>query len=461
MSGHKRATITISEEEYRRLHRADIRRRFAEFGRKAKPAAPPAELTNSLREMEDRQHLLEQTLRDLGQDLDWIGADMMEDLLAQNARCYQGLAAVIEETNSDANASLDSLSQRLSEEMQRERAEYERQLQALGHRLEHYEQREQSREQAARQWLRQSAAFADFIQEHLDHERFMPGRLSGIMSSLNFAQDNLAQGFFESSLQTSQQAFLQLSELHFELEQRIVEWQTEYERTQSALTQFVAELEMNSSVNAIGMEGEELADQVRLGYWSNGHYEDLVNKSRRLLTLLREEQRSIPTEELRRTQAELLPVVREKFESILYEARLKALSSQLRMTIAEHAFQALETQGFRLQASGYANRDMRAGFTAHLESSDGSQVMIEVLPATDTKQELANELVVITNHPSLKTEQEARLQWQELCRALHQHDLQVSLPEVHAPPPLTIPSSVENNSRRNEPAIQAQRHHNV
>ena len=131
------------------------------------------------------------------------------------------------------------------------------------------------------------------------------------------------------------------------------------------------------------------------------------------------------------------------------------------MNIAERALQALETQGFKLSGAGYANKDMRAAFTANLENPDGSRVMIEVLPAEKTKQELTNELVVITNHPYLKTEHEARLQWQELCRTLNEYDLHVGHPEIHSAPPLIIADPVEKPSAFNETLIRSKRHHNV
>jgi hypothetical protein len=461
MSGHKRATVTISEEEYRRLHEADMKRRFREHSRSnARTSGQTIELSNTVREMENRQQLLEQALREMGQDFDWIGAEMIDDMLAQNARCYEGLATMIQETTSNTNASLEFLSQRFTEEMQREREQYHHHLQSLSLRLDTYQQKEQAKAEAARQWLGQSAAFADFIQEQFDHERFLPGRLSRILGSLNFTQGNLAQGFFESSLQTSQQVFLELSEFRFELEQQIVEWQTEYAKTYDALTRFVAELELNASVNAFGLEGEELTEQVDLGYWSNGKYRELLDKCRHFLTLLSRERASISTEELKRTYHELLPVVTERFESIIYEARMNALNSQLRMNIAERALQALEIQGFRLNAAGYANQDMRSAFTARLENPDGSRVTIEVLPTDKTEQELANELVVITDHPYLKTEQEARLQWQELCRTLNQHNLDVSRPEIRATP-LASTKPGESSPRLTEVLGPSKRHHHV
>jgi hypothetical protein len=130
------------------------------------------------------------------------------------------------------------------------------------------------------------------------------------------------------------------------------------------------------------------------------------------------------------------------------------------MNIAEKALQALETHGFQLNEAGYTDRDMRGAFTAHLENADGSRVMIEVLPA-QKEQELANELVVITNHPYLKTEHEARLQWQELCRTLNEYDLTVTRPEVRAAPPLTLPTPVKEAAPLSEPLTLSERHHHV
>jgi hypothetical protein len=461
MSGYKRATVKISEEEYRRLHQADMERRFKGHTKKAKTSGQATDLTNAFREMENRQRELEQALNTLDQDFDWIGADMMQDILSQNAHYYEHLATSMEDMNANTNASFAILAQRFAEEMQREREQYRNHLQSFVQRLDTYEQREQSKAGAARRWLRQAVALADFIQVHFEHERFMPGTLSRVLNGLSLAQNNLAQGLYESSLQISQQAFLQLSELRLELEQHTVEWQTAYAKAQSALTQRIAEMEVNSNVNALGLEGEELPEQVDLEFWSNGKYRELLDKCRHLLTILTREQQSISTEELKRIDTELLPILVERFESVIYDARLNALNSQLRMNIAERALQALETQGFRLHQAGYSNQDMRTAFTAALENPDGSRVMIEVLPTEKTKQELTNELVVITSHPYLKTEHEARLQWQELCRSLSEYDLQVSRPEVHAAPPLTTSDSVERAPLLNESLIPSARHHNV
>jgi hypothetical protein len=450
MSGYKHATVTISEHEYRRLHDADMKKRFKKHTKmKTENSAQLADLANTLRQMENRQRQLEEAFGELEQDSDDIDLEAIEQALAQNALCYESLVAIMEESASHANDSLVDLSQAFAERMQQERENYHRHLQGLVQRIDQHEQREQLKEQSARQWLKRSVGAADFIQTHYDHQRFLPGRLARIYQQLDFAQSNLAEGLAEASLQVSQQAFLELSELRLELEQRILEWQTEYTGTYSAIAHLLRELELNATVNAFGLQGEELPEQIDVAFWSDGKYNQLVAKCRQFLDLLTQDRSHISTEELQRIHGELPAVVTASFESILYEARLKALNSQLRMNIAEKALEALEQHGFQLSEAGYVDKDMRAPFMAQLANMDGSRVTVQVLPTDQTSRELSNELIVITNHPYLKTEHEARLQWAELCRTLNEYSLDVSRPEVReAPAALTEPFPAPNLLQR-------------
>jgi hypothetical protein len=108
------------------------------------------------------------------------------------------------------------------------------------------------------------------------------------------------------------------------------------------------------------------------------------------------------------------------------------------MNIAEKALRALENHGFCLENSGYSGDDMRSQFNAQLASPDGSEVTINVLPTEKSSEELSNEIVVITTHPSIKTDHEARMQWDELSYTLSQYNLKVGRPNTspnHTPMP--------------------------
>jgi hypothetical protein len=431
MSGFKRATVTISEEEYRRLHQADMKKRFGGHKKsKESHGEQNLELINTLQQMELRQRQLEQALVQSQHEARPADNESVQAVLAQNALYYERLAEIVEETRSGAHQSAVSIYEWFSERIEQERAQYHQGLQYLAQQLEEENYKEQAKEKLARQWLNRALRLSEFIQDHFDHERFRPGKYSRLLQRLNFAQGNLAAGAPDASLQISQQVFLDLSELHFELEHSVMEWQAEFARAQNELQELFNDIQQNPQVNAMDLEGQVLPEQLELDYWSNGKYSEALNRCRQFVTVVAEEHLS--TEELKRIHTDVVPVITEYFDSVVYEARLNALNSQLRMNIAETALDALETHGFQLQESGYENKDLRSAFTLQLKNPDGSVVSIEVLPGDGTGQELANELIVKTEHPMLKTEHEARLQWEELCRAFRQYNLSVSRPEVRS-----------------------------
>jgi len=446
MSGLKRATIRISEQEYRRLQEAEATHKYREQSSSRDEFLAQREiLTGALHEMESRQYQLEAALG----DLNYAGAEAIQELIMQNAEYQESMARMIEETGLRADDSFILLSQEFSTQLETERELYRHHIEALHQRLGNHEQEGQSKAESAKTWLQQCRILADFIQSRYDHERFLPGRLARALPKLELAQDNLMQGFAESCLQTSQQTFLDLTELRFELEQRLLEWQHEYGHAHLALSHFIKELEQNRSVTAVGLDGEELNAEVDVDYWTNGRYFQLVQSSQKLLTLLSHDQEGISTEELIRTHRELLPIMRNRFRAMVGDARLSALNSQLRMNIAEKALEAFETQGFTLNKAGYTDDDMRTAFLAQLASFDGSLVSINVLPPEKPGEGVGSDIVIATTHPFLKTEQEARLQWEEISQIFRQQNLSVSNISISETPP----AGMTNN---NEPSPSSQ-----
>ncbi len=237
--------------------------------------------------------------------------------------------------------------------------------------------------------------------------------------------------FMSSSLQGCQQSYLELTDLNAVLEQLVLSWQTAFEKTYELINDLLYQMVSNGKLNAVGLQGEELPDLVDLNYWTNGRFSQLLGHSRQLAANLVQDQSILAMEDLDRVYNQIIPVIRELFESIIYEARLSALNSQLRMNIAEKALQALENHGFCLETSGYSDDDMRSQFNAQLASPDGSEVTINVLPTARSSEELSNEIVVITTHPYLKTDHEARMHWDELSYTLSQYNLKVSRPEIN------------------------------
>jgi hypothetical protein len=461
MSGYKRATVTISEQEYRRLHDADMKRRFGRNKQEKQDTGQThLKLSNILQMMESRQRQLEDLLGNVDRHFSRIEAETMQNIIMQNAICYDSLSAVIEETAAYTSDSIASMSQFFEDNMLREREHYRQNIHMLVRQIDEHRQKEFVKEQSARQWLKRAVMMTDFIQEQFDHQRYIPGRLHKIQQSLELAQNNLAEGFFEASLQLSQQTYLELSELHFDLEQRMVQSQAQYERAFLAARQVLADIEAGRQVYALGMQGEELPEMVDINYWTNGKYSALLNKCHMLLEYLKQDTQRISTEDISRVFDEIVPTIRKSFENIVYEARLNVLNSHLRMNIAEKAQQALEKHGYRLCEEGYAERDMRASYKVQLDNQDGTQVTIQVIPKEETDQEMTNDLVVITEHPYLKTEQEARMKWEEIRETLSHYNLNISQFQTHPQLPERMDNREQPILQTRQPA-QIQRKNNV
>lgn len=450
MSGYKHATVTISQEEYRRLYEADMTKRFKQFSRiKSQDASHNEVVLNLIDQLEERERQLQSALSTLGQNDTANDNHLLQELLNQNSLYYENMVANLRNTNFEFQDAMSSMTDDFARIMQVERESYNQSLQSLIYNQNINQNNEYLKAEAAQTWFNYCLTFVDFIQAQFDHERFTPGRLNRILRNLNIAENNLANDFCEACLQVSQQMYLELSDLNLELEELIFQWQALFEKTYASLNDIIFQMISNGKVKAVGLNGEELPDYVELDYWTNGRFLQLLDHSRQLLANMNQDQNILTSEDLDRIYYQILPVVRETFESLVYEARLNALNSQLRMNIAEKALQALENHGFCLDRSGYSDGDMRSQFNAHLACPDGSEVTINVMPTEKASQELSNELVVITKHPDLKTEHEARIQWEELSQTLAQYNLKVSRPEILTTP-ASFPSERSGQESRTE-----------
>jgi hypothetical protein len=431
MSGYKHATVTISQEEYQRLHETNMKKKFKDFAKvQSKDSGRDETVLNLIQQLEAREMQLEDLLNSTDEPSDIIDGEILQSIAEQNAVSYRQIIQTLRDASLEFHESIDNLSDNFRQELQNDRETNLQYLQNLISAQAYTQNKEYAREQAAEFWLNRCGLLAGFIQSQFDLERFTPGKFEKIIRKLSYAENNLAQGFSESCLQVSQQMFLELTDLNMELEQHYLQWQTLFADTYSSLNEMIAQMNSNEFICALGLKGEELPNSISLEFWTNGRYHQLLDHCQQLSSYMIQDQNILSLDDIQRIYSQILPSIRESFEKIIFDARLNALNSQLRMNIAEKALEALENHGFVLDESGYSNNDMRSQFNAHLECPDGSQVLIQVLPTEETTEALANDLVVITTHPFLKTEHEARLRWEELSQTLNKYNLRVSRPQI-------------------------------
>lgn len=425
MSGHKRATVTISEQEYRRLHEADIQRRFRrKKGADSQEREQQIRAMNSVFEhMQDRQNYYEGLIADLGDEVLRIEEDTSRELLAYQAAMNEEWSNQMDFVSAEHNAILESLAERFQNELQRERQNLYQSLNSYERQLQQWNIEARNKQSIANQWITHSVAISDFINNQFEPERFAPGRLGKINRKLALAQANLEQGMPEASLHAAQQAFTELSDLRVELETRAMEWQNQFEMTYSAAKELYKTVLANAQVPALDVAGNELPFPIDLDYWSRNAYRVLLNEAKQFQQYLRAHHQTLSSQELQRVRNQELPVLQDRLESMIYEARLEAIQSQLRINIADLALQALEVQGYRLQEARFANDDMRGPFVATLINDDQSSISLRILPKEG--QDLASDLQIVSNDSAIRTAGELFARFQAIRSSLGQKGLTI------------------------------------
>ena len=216
---------------------------------------------------------------------------------------------------------------------------------------------------------------------------------------------------------------MELSDLRVELETRTMEWQNQFQITYTAACDLHKMILANAQVSALDVLGNELPFLIELDYWSSAGYDALLREAKQLCQYLREQQWSLGLEDLQRIRNQELPRLQSRLESMIYEARLEAIQSQLRINIADLALQALEHQGYSLQDAGFAENDMRGSFVATLRNEDQSSISVRILPKQG--QDLTSDLILISNDSAMRTAGELFARFQAIRSSLGQKGLTI------------------------------------
>ena len=430
MSGHKHATITISQDEYRRLHEIDMERRF----NKKKGSQGNDSRYNALLEayqlIEERQREYESMITEMNEEMAILEAEQSNDILAVQSEYYQNLINQLQdlqEENSGAHNALRETTQHFEEVIQNERAKAQERYNALLQQVSIMGQEQTHKETHTREWIESGKQLSVFINDKYDHNKFYPSAYDKIVQRLNMGIQNLNRGYVDSGLQFAQEAYLQFSELRIALEQKTSEWLASYQIASDEVRELFERVSGTPVISAIGVEGEDLHIDIDLDYWSNGKYSDLHSRLKTLLSMLQTSKDEINFDDLAKLTNEIIPMYRGYFSDIVFEARQSLINSQLKYNVACLAMEALEKHGFSLKQAEYKNNDKRDAFSAQLSDPSGSKIILQITP---NKINNSNTLVIDTLDDTVHTEDEYMRRWNEINHSLVEAGVQVGQVQV-------------------------------
>ncbi len=427
MSGLKKATVTLSENEYQKLHDAQMRLRFLE--RKVPDMLEEAQeagnalLWENVSLLRDRQQDYQELVNGFDEQVRDLESVTAESLAAYQENFYASLQNV-------AGDLLDHTSQALAEQNQLFLDLYAQENNFRQEQFSHLEQKISSLQGSARQkrayamqWIDAARKLAGFIQANYDTTKYAPGQVGKLSKELQLCMQNLNQGMPEAALLNAQQTYSHLSELRGELERKQNEWSVLYQACLLTAQRFYANLAGSQRLPAVDTDGNELPYEIDVDFWCGRKLSRLSEKTRNVLQQLQKDQAILDAPALNQLIQADFPALQDELDKLIVDARLAALTSQVRINIADLVVQALEQQGFVLQASNYSNNDQRKAFSARVQNLEGSEVIIQVMPVPGDAGK--NELQLHSLDKDQRTEHELRQRSQEISRTLNDHGLVV------------------------------------
>ncbi len=443
MSGRKRATVSLSNDDRKRLQAAserlsqvehdynELRQRIQQFNNQENQA--------SYHELEARQQGINHSLAGMNQQLMAIEIQTSQALLEQAADFHQQNlitgTAIWDQTNQLLNQHSASVYAAIEASQGARQAEFLR----LNNALIHQKNQTQSKKRAARSMIQAAAILYQALETAYHDEPKAFKQLQEFQNAIELAASNLESDFSEAALVAAQQAYHGLSNLRGEME--VIIQQRGYLFTlASAKAHEVKEIiEKNQHIRAMDLDGNLLEIQIDTDFWSEGRLGYLDEIIQQIETALNRPVQELETENLAAYIQVCEQVETEIIQSV-HQARLNAISSQVRFNIAECVVGALKEQGFTLENSEYGGDDMRNQYSMVLADFEGNEVSIEISPVPG--EIIDHNLEMVSHDKDLRTEHELRQRGKELATSLRGFGLQIGRISG-APVGASLPTSQE------------------
>jgi hypothetical protein len=319
MSGHKRATISISEDEYRRLHDAEMKLRFL-----PKKTAEPSTLNNQIHEavvdhfeqIRSRQEAFERTMSVFHNEIRTIEYQAGSALLDQHAHFTEQVSEAVGSLWERTQDLLDEQSTRFNLLVLAEHQARQAEVFSLQEAIGRVEETQNHKYELAENWIQAAEELCEFICDHYDVNRFSEGEIIRYQYQLQQSSNNLQDGVPEAALMLAQQSYRSLSDLRLVLEKRENEWTTLYQASWEGLYQLLENARGCYSCAAHDLDGNELEVPVDVDFWSCGDLSREVDHIEDLCQSLQNEH--IGTSDLTQLLEKAIPSARQAVEDAIF-----------------------------------------------------------------------------------------------------------------------------------------------
>ena len=274
MSGHKRATVTISQEEYRRLYDAENRNYYAtltipdqSFNQTIQTSQK--KLLGDFHEIAERQNNYEKAINQYQDKIREIEVTTTQSLYDQQVDFYNQLLGMSDLVWSNTSELIQIQSQEFEANVIAQNQHLHAQIQGLDQKMNWFNQREEKLYSTTTNWLSDVDVLVNFIYMNYPRELVDQYMLRNFQDQIHLAHRNLEDGFYEASLSISQQLFLSLSQIRLELENQLSLRTALIQVINDKFTLLSSRCSTCQQVNAIDLDGEVLPELLDVNYWTD------------------------------------------------------------------------------------------------------------------------------------------------------------------------------------------------
>jgi hypothetical protein len=261
------------------------------------------------------------------------------------------------------------------------------------------------------------------LSQFQNHPAFPEDDFERIVNGFNFAISDAKNGFYDAALSLLQSTLF---------DARHMIYRTELD--QSMLFYLTAELQLKIGmirqkfssqpvIEAITRDGHFSGVYLDLFDWSDGKYTALLEDLDNLESWLDNNHSSITFENLRDFEKSLNQID-ESFLEVIHISRINAINSQLKYEVANQVLLALISQGYVPEVGNYCENQGEERYYASAKNGAGSTVTI--LIDNTEKNTVGSKLSILSSDSQLRTQYELNRRASEIKEAVKRYGLEIS-----------------------------------
>ncbi len=433
MSGHKRTTVTISQEEYRRLYEAEMLLKGYEIQNPVETNQASEEAFRFLNDQLDYTIQRQEQFIQLGVALNrQVSAienqtserirDLEYHLLHELQQNQQSIHHVVEKFEENLSFLENQFRQAFEDNQQF--------LWQLQHQSNEFLVREEEKSFFVQDWLNDCIQIYNFILENYPESYPFIPELQNIQFQLDTAIQNFQSGFFDSALSLAQAICFNLSTLRVRLEKEGLEKRKILTVIISELSNVREELENYRNIKPIDLHGNILDTYISVDEWTGNSLYQLETSLNQLIDDFRNNGIQQKLEDLKDFLDNQIPSIKDRLRKSVHQARLNALNAHLNYLIAHDVLLALIEQGYKPIDGCYEPDEIKDRYIAKAVDPLGNLVEIQV--QTGSPEKIEHNLHILSTHSPNQSLHELRQRAKEIQRSLRNIGWVVDEPvEIH------------------------------